>query len=178
MTTQFCSEHVFRAPSVAAVFDAYFDPAHQLVQDRLLEVVERTVLELIDDGATLRRVCKIVPRRQLPAIVRRFVSQPLHYIETATWHRADDRIDIASMLSITKQPGPAISGVYRLSRVSDGAISRSYKGIVSVDIALIASKIERGIVAEFDRSMPIAATSTQAWLDRAGQEVWSLSPQA
>jgi hypothetical protein len=172
MATQFCFEHVFRAPSIASVFDAYFDPSHLLHQDKMLDIVERSVLELVDDGVTLRRSCKVVPRRQLPAIVRPFLRGPLHYIETATWRRADDEIDISIWPSLLKhKPDPTITAVYRLSRRPDGAIHRSYAGTVSVDLALLASRIERGIVAEFERSMPLAAACTQAFLDRTGSYV-------
>jgi hypothetical protein len=166
---------VFRAPSISAVFAAYFDPANGRHQDQLLEIVERIVVELVDTGATLRRTCKVVPRRQLPAFMRPFVSSPLHYLETATWRRSDDEIDIEIRPSILKPAArPAVRALYGLSRLSDGAIRRLYRGTVSVDIALLSSRIERGIVAEFERSMPVAAACTQAFLD---QEQRSLSAQ-
>lgn len=169
MATQFHFEHTFRAPSIEAVFAAYFDPAQLLHQDQMLDIVERTVLELIDDGATLRRTCKVIPRRQLPAIVRPFVDGPLHYVETATWRKADREIDIQIWPSLLrKKPRPTVTALYRLSQLPDGAIRRSYQGTVSVDLALLSSRIERGIVAEFERSMPIAAVCTQAFLDRTG----------
>jgi len=172
MATQFCFEHVFRAPSVAAVFDAYFDFSHLVHQDRILDIVERTLLEQVDDGATLRRRCRVVPRRQLPAIVRPFVAGPLHYLETATWRRADDEIDIEIWPSLlARKPRPTITATYRLTRLADGAIHRRYQGCVSVDLRLIATRVERGIVAEFERSMPLAATCTQEFLDRRGSYV-------
>lgn len=172
MATQFCFEHVFRARSIASVFDAYFDPSHLLHQDNMLDIVGRTVLEQVDTGLTLRRSCKVVPRRQLPVIVRPFLHGPLHYLETATWRRADHEIDISIWPSLLKRnPAPTITAVYRLSQLSDGSIHRRYAGTVSVDLALIASRIERGIVAEFERSIPLAAACTQAFLDRVGCSV-------
>jgi hypothetical protein len=163
--TPFCFEHVFRAPSIEAVIAAYFDPDQLSSQDRAVDIVERQVLELVDDGETLRRVTRIVPRRKVPALVRPFITLPLHYLETVTWRRKDDEIDITIRPSILKGRA-VISAMYRLSRLSDGAIRRRYEGSVSVDIALLSSRIERGIVAEFERSMPVAAGATQAWLDR------------
>ena len=185
MATQFHFEHTFRAPSTEAVFAAYFDPAQLLHQDQMLDIVERTVLERIEDGATLRRTCKVIPRRQLPAIVRPFVDGPLHYVETATWRKADREIDIQIWPSLLRKkprppkggpagaassggPRPTVTALYRLSQRPDGAIRRSYQGTVSVDLALLSSRIERGIVAEFERSMPIAAVCTQAFLDGTG----------
>jgi hypothetical protein len=170
MALQFSLEHVFRAPSIAAVFAAYFDPHQLLLQDRQLEIIERSVTELVDDPRTLRRTCKVVPRRQLPAIVRPFVQGPLHYVETATWRKRDHEIDIAiwpSLLRRSSHGKPTITALYRLSQLPDGRIHRRYTGTVSVDLALVSSRIERGIVAEFERSMPVAAACTQAFLDRA-----------
>lgn len=172
MATQFCFEHVFRAPSIAAVFAAYFDPAHLLHQDKMLDIVEREVLELVDEPTQLRRSCKVVPRRQLPAIVRPFVKGPLHYLETATWRKRDDEIDIQIWPSLLKhKPDPTITAMYQLSRRPDGSIYRAYRGTVSVDLALVATRIERGIVAEFERSIPLAAACTQEFLDRTGSYV-------
>jgi hypothetical protein len=171
MARQFTFEHVFRAPSLAAVFAAYFDPMQLTLQDKQLDIIERTIEEFVDDGETVRRTCKVVPRRQLPAIVRPFVQGPLHYLETATWRRRDDEIDIAiwpSLLRRSSQGKPTITALYRLSQLPDGTIHRRYSGSVSVDLALVSSRIERGIVAEFERSMPVAAACTQAYLDRTG----------
>ena len=174
MALQFSFEHVFRAPSLAAVFAAYFDPNQLLIQDRQLDIIERSVTEFVDEPSTLRRTCKVVPRRQLPAIVRPFVQGPLHYLETATWRKRDHEIDIAiwpSLLRRSSQGKPTITALYRLSQLPDGRIHRRYSGTVSVDLALVASRIERGIVAEFERSMPVAAAATQAFLDGAGAYV-------
>ncbi len=162
--TPFCFEHVFRAPSAAAVFDAYFDSAHQIEQDRAVEIAERTVLELADRGDVLRRVSRVVPRRQLPALIKPLVPGQLHYVETIEWRRAADAIAITiepSLLGGRVQ----IGGTYQLDRVGPGAIRRCYAGEVSVDIAVFAKRIERGIVAELARSVPITAACTQTWLD-------------
>lgn len=161
--TPFRFEHEFVATSTRAVFEAYFDPLHQHEQDRVLAVAQRDVLELADTGDELRRVCRVVPQRQLPALLRPLTAGPLHYIETAIWRRAMNEIviDMRPSLARTK-----IRATYRLAEVAPGSVRRSYSGDVSVDVALLASRIERGIVAEFERSMPLAAACTQSWLDR------------
>ncbi|MBA3459467.1 MAG: DUF2505 family protein [Deltaproteobacteria bacterium] len=163
--TPFSFQHVFRAPSPAEILAAYWNPGHQLEQDRKIDVIERTVLELSETASELRRTSRIVPRRQLPALVRPLISGQLHYVETCRWRKHDDEIDIEIRPSILR--GRAlITALYRLSPAGTGLIQRSYTGSVSVDVALISSRIERGIVAEFERSMPLAAAVTQDWLDR------------
>jgi hypothetical protein len=161
----FSHEHVFRAPSMAAVFAAFFDPRHAADQDRELDFVERVVLEREETSEYLRRVCRIVPRRQLPALVRPLVKGPLHYIETATWHKREDTIAMAIQPSLLGGRA-TITATYRLSPVSAGLVRRQYEGSVSVDVALLASRIECGIVKEFERSIPVAAACTQAFLDQ------------
>lgn len=160
--TQFSFEHVFRAPSAAAVFAAYFDPQHQAEQDRALEISERNVLEFDDRGDELRRVCRVVPKRQLPAIARSVVGSQLQYLDTATWNRREDAIAI----EIRMGKRVHISGTYRLEAIGPNAIRRTYSGNVSVDIALVSGRVERGIVGELANSMAAAAQCTQSWLDR------------
>jgi hypothetical protein len=172
MATQFHFEHVFRAASIDDVFSAYFDPAHLRQQDQQLEISERLVIEQTDDGETLRWTCKVTPRRQLPAIVRPFLAGPLHYLETATWRRADRTIEVEIWPSLLrKKPRPTVTALYRLSQLPDGGIRRSYEGLVSVDLPVFSTRIEHGIVGEFERSLPVAATCTQAFLDRGGRYV-------
>jgi hypothetical protein len=170
--TPFCFEHVFAAPSVSAVLAAYFDDTLQSEQDRCVEIVDREVLELVDTDEELRRVCRVVPRRQLPALVKPFVSGPLHYIETVVWKKRADEISIhirPSMLRGRVQ----IDASYQLSRVGPNAIHRRYQGAVSVDIAVVSGRIERGIVGEFEKSLPMTAACTQTWLDRQSTPVVS-----
>ena len=163
--TPFDFEHVFRADAPDVVFAAYFDAACQAEQDRAVDIVGREVVELVDDGTTLRRVCRVVPRRKLPAFVKPLLGGELHYIETVTWRRADQEIDIDIAIRPARLRG-SIRALYKLERRGPTEIARRYCGSVSVDVALLSTRIERGIVAEFARSMPVAAECTQSWLDR------------
>lgn len=173
--TPFCFEHVFTAPSPDAVLAAYFDAELQAEQDRAIDVGEREVLELVDDGHQVYRVTRVVPRRQLPTFLKPFTGGPLHYIEIARWNRSSSEIEIEIRPSL--MGGRArVTATYRLEVVAPGTIRRRYAGHVSVDVTLLSGRVERGIVAEFERSMPLAATCTQAWLDR--QSVTSVTPQA
>jgi len=165
MATEFCFEHVFRAPSAAQIFAAFFDDGHQLEQDRQLAIAQREVLETSDRGDVLYRKHKVTPERQLPALVKPFVSGPLHYIESQTWTRSADEIVWEIQPSLLSGR-VRVHGSYTLASVGPAAIRRRYAGTVSVDVALLATRIERGIVQELVRSMPIAARCTQDWLDR------------
>jgi hypothetical protein len=163
--TPFCFEHVFRAPSTAAVFAAYFDAGHQIEQDQAAAIVLREVLAQDATSDVLRRTCRVVPRRQLPLLVKRLTSGELHYIETIEWKRADDTMTMEIRPSLLHGRVQVV-GTYELARVAPGEIRRRYAGEVSVDIAVLGSRIERGIVAELAKTLPISAAGTQDWLDR------------
>jgi hypothetical protein len=160
--TPFSFEHTFAAPSPDALISAYFDAEHQAEQDRANEILEREVLEVVDTHTELRRVCRVVSRRQLPAVLRPFSSGPLHYVETVTWRRPSN--ELAIVIQLMKRT--RIEATYRLENLGPGSVRRRYFGQVSVDVALLASRVEAGIVAELFRSLPRAAACTQAWLDR------------
>jgi len=165
--TPFCFEHVFAAPSPAAVLAAYFDAQHLREQDRAVDIALREILELVDNGDTIRRVSRVVPHRQLPTFLRPFSSGPLHYLEIAVWTRTPATNEIAIEIRPSLMGGRAlIRATYQLDTVAPNTIRRRYLGHVSVNVALVSTRVERGIVAEFERSMPLAATCTQAWLDR------------
>jgi hypothetical protein len=81
------------------------------------------------------------------------------------WHRGTRELAIVIEPSLMK--GRArIEATYRLEVTGPNTVQRRYSGQVSVDVAMLARRVEAGIVAEFSRSMPIAAACTQAWLDR------------
>ncbi len=81
--------HDYQAPAIATIFESYFDPEFALAQDREVDIIERTVLELTDGASELVRVCRLVPKRQLPALFRPLVAGELPcstHAVTATPH--------------------------------------------------------------------------------------------
>lgn len=159
--TPFCFEHVFLAADPGELFAAYFDARHQVEQDSVLEIVQRDVIELVDRGDEIVRRSRIVPRRQLPVLLRPFASGPLDYFEHVIGQRRANRIDID--LRLLGERG-RVTACYELDQTSPGSVRRRYSGHVSVDVALIAGRVERGIVAEFERSLARASSCTQNWL--------------
>jgi hypothetical protein len=151
--TPFSFEHVFDAGSPEDLVTSFFDDGHQAEQDRVLDIIERRVLERGDGW----RVCRVVPNRKIP-----LVSGTFHYVESVRRSGATElAIEIRPSLSRVM-----ITGTYGLERVAARAIRRRYAGVVSVNIALIGGRLERGVVEELGRSLPRAAACTQTWLDR------------
>lgn len=164
--TEFCFEHVFRAPSVAAVLGAYFNPDHLATQDALAEFADRTVVDTNDDGARLCTSWRVAAAQPLPLFVRPFVAGGrLRYLETMTWRRADDAIDLIVRPEVLGGR-VQITAEYKLTKIGEGQIHRRYAGTISVDVRLVSGKIERAIAEKMQQTMPTMAACTQGWLDR------------
>jgi hypothetical protein len=164
--TEFRFEHVFRAPSTAAVLAAYFDPDHLATQDELAGLVERAVIESTDDGARLRTSWRVAARDPLPLFMRPFAAGGrLRYVETMAWRRADDAIDLLVQPEVLGGR-VQIAAEYRLTKIGEGQIRRIYQGTISVGIRLVSGRIERAIAEKMEQSMPVMAACTQGWLDR------------
>ncbi len=167
MTTDFSYENVFRAPSTTTILSAYFDPDHLATQDKLAQLGDRTVVSDEDEGGIRKCTWRVTALKSLPLFVRPFVSGGrLSYLESMTWRRADDAVDLTVVPQILNGR-VQIAALYQLSKVGENQILRRYKGSITVNITLLSGKIERGILAEFEKSMPVMTKCTQDWIDRA-----------
>lgn len=167
MGTPFHFEHRFRAAAPAVVLAAYFDDAHRDEQDRATDIARRDVVEDVDGPDARRRVSRVFPRRQLPAVVRAVVRGDLSFDETIVWVKAADRIDFDIRPHLLD--GRArIAARYQLTATGPGEVLRAYDGTVDVEVRLIGGRIERAIIDDLGRSLAAAAALTQAYLDRGG----------
>jgi Protein of unknown function (DUF2505) len=164
MPTPFSYDYVFRVDSPATLAAAYFEPAHLAAQDVVAELTDRTVTAETDDGTTKAMTWRVVSKRPLPAIARPFVGGTLVYLETMSWKRDTNAIELSVIPQILKAR-VQIHATYKLQQVGDMQVERTYAGAVTAGIALIGGKIERGIVAAFDESMGKMAKCTQDWLN-------------
>jgi len=160
--TEFSFEHDFRAPSVASIFEAYFQLTDQ--EDQRNEVT-REYVERADTSATFRRVSVVRPKRTIPAVLRPFVDGDLSFTERVEWRKADDVIDTRIEPSLWNGR-VEIAGAYRVVALAPGVVRRTFAGHVSVQVRLVGRRIERAIVEDLGRSMTQAAQVTQSWLDR------------
>lgn len=164
---EFCFEHEFRARSVAAVFEAYFDPEQAAEQDALVGIARREVVALEDADGELRRTCHVVPRRQLPAVLRPLVAGELSYRERLRWRRARDELELVIEPSLLGGR-VELRSTYQLRNAGPGRVARRYAGHVAVELRLLGGRVERAILDDLARSLPAAAACTQRWLDRRG----------
>lgn len=166
MPTPFDFSFVFRAPSTETVLRAYFDADHLAMQDKVAELVERTVVEAHEDDATKTMTWSVRSTRSLPFFVKPFVEGGrLTFKEYQRWRKADDEVD----MSVTPQIMGGrfqIAGKYKLTKIGEGQVQRQYVGTITAAMSLASGKIERGILEEFTKGVPAMAECTQKWLSR------------
>lgn len=165
MGTAFKFEHIYRAPSVAALFKAYWDPDHNASQDKLSQLTDRTVVEDTTVDGCRKTVWKVASTRPIPMIAKPFVEHGrLTFLETMI-QRSESLIESSVVPQILKGR-VHIDSTYKLELIGDNQVRRTYSGSVTAGIMLIGGKIERGVLDEFDKEMPTMAKCTQDWLDR------------
>jgi len=164
VTASFSFEHVFRAPSPAALLAIYFDPDNVAAIDAATRVELREVLEVEDTPQTRRRVCKVTPKRQIPAFMRPFFPGRLHYVEAAIWHKTADRLELDIRPSALGGRAHVVA-TYALRLDEPGLVRRTYAGSVTVDVALVGGRIEHRIIADLEHTLAISARCTQDYLD-------------
>lgn len=166
MSTEFSYEHVFRAPSVETIIEAYFDADHLAYQDKLAELGDRVVTDSQDDGTTRKATWRVTSLKQLPVFVRPFVKGGrLAFLEAMSWKRGTGVVEATVAPDILNGRVQIVSR-YELTKLGENQVKRRYSGTVTANITLLSGKIERGIVAEFDKSMALMAKCTQDWLDQ------------
>jgi hypothetical protein len=165
VATAFCFEFVFRAPSVAKLVSAYFDPGHLATQDALAKLGEREVVESSETDDVRKCTWRVASLAPLPMIAKPFVKGGrLYYLETMTWRRGEDAVDMSVVPDILNGR-VSVTGAYELSKIGENQIRRVYRGEIAANIPLLSGKIERGILEAFHNSMAKMAGCTQTWLD-------------
>lgn len=168
MSTEFSYETVFEASSKLAVLAAYFDDHHLATQDTVAQLCDRTIVESREDDAVRMAAWSVRSERALPVFVRPFVDGGrLRYLETMTWRKADDEIDMTIVPQILGGR-VQISATYQLADVGVCKVRRRYRGTISVNIPLLSAKVERAIATEIAKGMPAMTECTQRWLRNAG----------
>jgi hypothetical protein len=163
---KFRFEHEFRDTTPRDILEMYFEPTHEAEQDRIADIDSRELISEDDTPTVRTRVYKVFPRRQLPAAVRPFLqSGPLHYIEQVTWRKDQDILEFDIRPSVLGGRAHIVA-TYRLAPTGAGRVRRTYEGNVTVEVALVGGRIEKGIAEELEESLARTARCTQEWLDR------------
>lgn len=162
--TPFRLEREFRG-GLDDFWAVYFDRAYTEECYKRVRARECTIVRLDDEGDVVRRTLRIVPERDLPAVVRKIVGASLGWIEESTLYRAENRCDIVVTPTVLADRS-TITFDYRVSAVADDRVLRTCDGSVEIRVPVVGGRIERLIVEDMMASYEAGADLTQEFLDR------------
>jgi hypothetical protein len=153
----------------ARYWETFFDDAYNRALFERLEVGYE-LLELdrrgSGDGLEIHRRMRLVPRRALPKLMRRFVGDALAYDEVDHYRARDNSMDVSTTPTVMADK-VSTRGRYYLEAVGEGRIRRVWDADCTVSIPLAGSAIEELVIADVRRTYAAATEFTRAWLARS-----------
>jgi hypothetical protein len=139
-------------------YNAELWPALDIVRELL-------VFERKGEGPSLRihREQRLVPQREVPGLIKKFVSGAITYTEKNDFVAADN-----TMRTVTI-PGFAAdrittTGMYRLEPLGANRCKRIWDGVMECRIPLVGGKVEKLLVDEVRESYRRATDFTRKWI--------------
>jgi hypothetical protein len=160
--TPFCLQHEFEA-TPERFWKVFLDPAYNEALYARIEVREHTVLAWRDDGGTVYRSIRIMPKRDLPRVVQALTGAHLGYTENTLLHKAENRIDV-TVIPTALTDRTSIQGTYSLVPLDKGRLRRTFEGTIHIDVPLVGRRIEKIVLDDMARSYDKAAEVTAEWL--------------
>lgn len=147
-------------------WDVYFDEAYSTELFKRLRI-GREVLEVKregeGEGLVIRRKVKLTPQREVPALVKSFVSGAITYTEQNVYTAR------TSSMEVVTTPGFLADklltrGVYKVQALGPHKVRRVWDGEISCKIPLLGGKVEKHIVEEVTQSYRDTTDFTRKWL--------------
>ncbi len=141
----------------------FFDEPYNAALYERLKMKERTVLVKTEDDATIHFEQKILPRRDLPAVIKKLVRGDLGYVETTTYHKGKNYMDVKIEPTLFKDRTD-VRARYTITPLAPGKVRRTFEGDIHVDIPFLGRRVEAAVLDDVQRSYDVAAQVTREWL--------------
>lgn len=162
---KFRVEHTFRGISLDDYEKLYFDEAFNIELCQTVKLA-RELLDLQNEGGTLRRVVKIGPERVLPMPAAKILgTDRIDYEEHLDYVFGSYRASWKTISSVMSDKIES-SGTVVFSKAGADGVTRVVQGDIKVRLFAVGKVVEKIIVAETEKSYTDAAQFTQAWIDK------------
>lgn len=151
--------------SASRYWDVFFDDNYnQALWDQLDIGWEMLSLERKGEGDDLviERRQRLTPRREVPALLSKFVSDKIAYTEHNVFKARDNAMKTITTPSFMADK-IVTEGVYRLEVVSDSKVRRVWEGLAKAKLPLVGGRIEKHLVEEIRESYRRATAFTRTW---------------
>jgi len=160
---QFKVEHRFSNTTLADFEKTYLDEACNIALCNTVKLL-RTLVKMEDNGGKLHRVVKVCPDRELPGPVAKVLgTAKLEYTEYLDYTWGTNR-GTWKTISAVMTDKVASSGTFSF-RQEGSQVVRTVEGDVKVSIFGLGGLVERGIIADVEKSYVQAAEFMQRWIN-------------
>lgn len=161
-------EHRFRGIAVADYEKLYFDEAFNEALCKTLKL-DRQLVKRELEGQKLHREVRVRPDRELPAPAAKVIgSAKIEYVEHCDYVMGSNR-GIWKTISGIMPDKIHSNGTFSFRQDGDGVVRR-VEGEVKVGINFVINGlVEKGIIADVEKSYKQAAEFTQRWIDNGGK---------
>jgi hypothetical protein len=166
VSTHFAITHEFSATPEEFWKVFLHEPYNIELYDRI-GVKERKMIDRSEDAETVKWALRIVPKRDLPTVVKKIVGGDLGYTEISTYYKGKSYIDVRVEPTLMKER-TKIKALYTVKVIGERRLSRTFEGDIAVDIPLVGRKVEAVVLDDVKRSYAVAAQVTAEWLARGG----------
>jgi hypothetical protein len=166
VSTHFAITHEFAATPEEFWKVFLHEPYNVELYDRI-GVRERKMVDRSEDAETVKWALRIMPKRDLPTVVKKIVGGDLGYTEISTYYKGKNYIDVRVEPTLMKER-TKIKGTYTVKPIGERRLSRTFEGDVAVDIPLVGRRVEAVVLDDLRRSYEVAALVTAEWLARGG----------
>jgi hypothetical protein len=154
------------ATSAEHYWNTFFSPQYNAALWPALQIrCEEQLYERQGEGKdlTARRVLRLTPDRELPAILRKLVSGAISYTESNQFTRATNTLEVVTVPSFLADK-ITTKGIYTLVELEPMRVRRVWQGVCECKIPLVGRKVEEVIIDEVRRSYKLTTDFTRAWL--------------
>jgi hypothetical protein len=151
--------------SVERYWQTFFDDEFNKALWKELDIEwEPLVLDRKGEGSDLVvvRKQKLTPRREMPAIISKFVKGKLSYVEENVFTAKDNTMKTKTTPSFLAEKIDT-SGTFRVEVLGPSKVNRIWDGNCEVDIPLVGGKVEKILVEEVKESYRKATAFTRKW---------------
>lgn len=115
------------------------------------------------EDATLRRVQKLTPKRDVPKVMQKFVDGAISYTETNEWRRRGNTMSVVTVPSLFSDK-ISVNGTYWLEARGDANVCRVFEAACACNVPLVGRKAEEHIVAEIKSSYANSSKFMHDWI--------------
>jgi hypothetical protein len=129
--------------------------------------IDREQVEFRKEGEgadeVIHRRQKLVPRREVPKVLKKVVGDAIAYEEVNVFRRKASTMEVTTIPNFLSDKFDA-KGTYEVKEIGPGRVIRIWEAYCSCKVPLVGGKIEQHIVGEVQDSYRRTTEFTRRWL--------------